>query len=61
MITLFVPSFNHEKYIKKCIESIVSQTYKDFQLYVIDDGSSDGSRKIILELQIKYSFKVVFQ
>ena len=47
MITLFVPSFNHEKYIKKCIESIVSQTYKDFQLYVIDDGSSDGSRKII--------------
>jgi alpha-1,3-rhamnosyltransferase len=61
MVSIIVPSFNHEKYIEKCIESIMNQSYKDFNLIVVDDGSTDGSRGVIERLQIKHSFKVIFQ
>ncbi|WP_455719406.1 glycosyltransferase family 2 protein [Agathobacter sp.] len=43
MISVIVPVYNVEKYLEKCIESILHQTYKDFELVLIDDGSSDSS------------------
>lgn len=54
--SFIVAVYNTEKYIKKCLNSIVNQTYKDFEVIVIDDGSSDGSTKIIREYEKKYSF-----
>ena len=42
-----MPSYNHEKFICETIESILGQTFKDFELIIIDDRSSDGSRQII--------------
>ncbi|MCD7828059.1 MAG: glycosyltransferase [Clostridiales bacterium] len=45
-ISIIVPIYNVEKYLRKCIESILSQTFKDFELILIDDGSSDNSGKI---------------
>lgn len=61
LVSVIVPSFNHEKYITQCIESIINQTYKNLELIVIDDGSRDNSRKILENLQLKYNFKLVFQ
>lgn len=49
MISIIVPVFNCEKYIKECIESIINQTYKDWELLLIDDCSYDLSGKIIDE------------
>lgn len=44
--SIIVPVYNVEKFIKKCIISIVSQTYKDFELIIVNDGTKDDSVKI---------------
>lgn len=46
MLSIIVPVYNVEKYIGKCIESIVNQTYKDLEIILVDDGSTDNSGKI---------------
>ena len=42
-ISIIVPIYNGAKYINKCIEMIINQTYKDFELIIVDDGSTDNS------------------
>lgn len=46
LITVIVPVYNTEKYVSKCIESILNQTYSNFQLIIVDDESSDRSLDI---------------
>lgn len=46
MISVIVPVYNSEKYLKRCIDSILAQTYTDFELILIDDGSTDSSGNI---------------
>lgn len=53
MISIIIPSYNHSKYIKKCIDSMTSQTYQDWELIIIDDGSKDNSNEIISEYNDK--------
>ncbi len=48
-ISVIVPVYNVEKYIKKCIDSLVNQTFKDFEILVVNDGTRDNSIKIIKE------------
>lgn len=43
MISVIVPVYNVEKYLDKCVQSILKQTYKDFELILVDDGSPDNS------------------
>lgn len=56
LVSVVIPSYNHEKYIKESIESVIKQTYKNIELLVIDDGSKDNSPTIIRELGDKYQF-----
>ncbi|MBR6505472.1 glycosyltransferase family 2 protein [Candidatus Saccharibacteria bacterium] len=44
--SIIVPVYNVERYVRQCIESILSQTYDSYELLIIDDGSTDGSGKI---------------
>ena len=53
-VSIIVPVYNCEKYLKKCIESIINQTYKDWELILIDDGSTDSSYDICLKYKKKY-------
>lgn len=46
MLSIIVPVYNVEKYLKKCINSIVNQTYKDIEIILVDDGSTDESGEI---------------
>lgn len=45
-ISIIVPIYNAEKYLSRCIDSILAQTFTDFELLLIDDGSTDNSNKI---------------
>lgn len=49
-ISVIVPVYNTEKYVKKCLESIIKQTMQDFEIIVVDDGSTDDSANIIKEV-----------
>lgn len=50
-ISIIMPAFNSEKYIKKSITSLLFQTYKDIELIIINDGSTDNTENIILDFQ----------
>lgn len=54
-LSIIVPVYNVEKYLRKCIESIISQTFSDFELILVDDGSPDKSPKICDEYAQKDS------
>ncbi len=47
--SLIVPVYNVEKYLAKCLDSILNQTYQDFEIIVVNDGSPDNSQAIIDE------------
>ena len=47
LFSIIVPIYNAEKYIKQCIDSILNQTYKSFELILINDGSTDNTKSIL--------------
>lgn len=51
LVTVVIPSYNHEKFIGKAIESVLGQTYDRLEIIIIDDGSRDNSREIIKSYQ----------
>lgn len=46
-VSIIVAAYNIENYIKRCMDSIVSQTFKDIEIIVVNDGSTDNTSKII--------------
>ena len=48
-VSIIVPVYNTEKYIVRCVSSLVNQSYKDIEIILIDDGSSDNSIKLVEE------------
>lgn len=57
-VSVIVPVYNVEKYIKKCLDSLVNQTLKDIEIIVVNDGSPDNSQSIIDDYVKKYPKKV---
>lgn len=61
-VDVLLATYNGEKYLKEQIDSILEQTYSDFRLLISDDGSTDGTRKILEEYKNKDSrIQVFFQ
>ena len=54
-VSIIVPVFNTENYLKECLESLINQTYKKLEIICINDGSSDNSQKILDEYAKKDS------
>ena len=46
-VSIIVPVYNGEKYIKECVESLQNQNYKNIEIIVVNDGSSDNTEKIV--------------
>ncbi|MGC3977423.1 MAG: glycosyltransferase [Paludibacteraceae bacterium] len=47
LISIVIPNYNSEKYINECIDSIIGQSFHDFEIIITDDGSIDKSIEII--------------
>lgn len=61
-ISIIIPVYNVEKYLPACLDSILNQTYNDFEIVLVDDGSKDSSGKICEEYALKNdSIKVIHQ
>ncbi|QWD49700.1 glycosyltransferase [Polynucleobacter paneuropaeus] len=60
MITFIVPVYNVEKYLAKCVHSLISQSCNDFEILLINDGSTDGSLEICEELASQHVCIKVF-
>ncbi len=57
LVSILIPLYNHEKYVEFAIKSVMNQTYKNIELIVINDGSTDNSDEIIQSLLQKYKFE----
>lgn len=53
LVTVWIPAYNHEKYIQETINSVINQTYKNIELIIINDGSPDKTDEKIMELYDK--------
>jgi len=49
LVSVIVPNYNHARFLKRRLDSVVSQTFKDFELIILDDCSTDDSRTVIEE------------
>lgn len=59
-VSVIVPVYNVEKYIDKCLNSLVNQTISDIEIIIVNDGSPDNSEKIINKYLKKFSDKIVY-
>lgn len=50
LITVVVPCFNHGKYLKECVESLIGQTYPHLEIIIVNDGSKDETREVAAAL-----------
>ena len=61
MISIIIPVYNVEKYLERCVNSILTQSYKDFELILVDDGSSDRSGEICDSFSYDTRVKIIHQ
>ena len=57
--SVLIPVYNTEKYLEECLQSILNQTYQDFEIIIVDDGSSDSSGAICDNFQKAYPEKII--
>ncbi len=56
MFSIIVPVYNVEMYLNKCINSVIEQSFSNYELILVDDGSTDNSGKICDEYAVKYNY-----
>ena len=61
IVTVYITCFNYERFVRTAIESVLKQTYKNIDLIIIDDGSTDKSAEIINEYSSTNNVRIFFQ
>ena len=59
-VSVIVPVYNVEKYLERCLNSLVNQTLDDIEIIIVNDGTKDNSEKIIKEFLDKYPQKIIY-
>ncbi len=59
-VSVIIPVYNVETYLEKCVESVLNQTFRDMEIIVVNDGSTDNSRKILEEIKSKDDRIIIF-
>ena len=59
--SLIIPAYNVEKYIKKCLDSVLNQTYNDYEIIIINDGSTDNTSKLLESYKSNKKIKIINQ
>jgi glycosyltransferase involved in cell wall biosynthesis len=57
-VSVFIANFNYGRYIGKTLDSVLAQTYRDFEIVIVDDGSTDNSRDLLQDYQSRHPDKV---
>lgn len=60
-VTVYITNYNYGKYIDKAIESVLNQSFKDIEIFIIDDGSTDNSKEVIEKYELNKNIKIIFQ
>ena len=59
-VSIIVPIYNVEKYLERCINSLIGQTLEDIQIILVNDGSTDKSGEIAKRYASKYKEKIMY-
>lgn len=51
LVSILIPNYNYAKYLQHCLDSVVNQTYKNIEIIIQDNASTDNSYEIMLEYQ----------
>lgn len=59
-VSVIIPLYNAEKYVGECLDSLLEQTFQDFEVIVVDDCSTDNSAKIVESYAPKFNGRFMF-
>jgi glycosyltransferase involved in cell wall biosynthesis len=60
-VSIIIPMYNEERYIARCLKSLTHQTFQDFEVILIDDGSTDNTVKIAETFKDSFSLTILHQ
>lgn len=55
-VSICIPTYNRKKYLKETIDSILAQAYKDYEIVIVDDGSTDGTKDILKDINVPVTY-----
>jgi glycosyltransferase involved in cell wall biosynthesis len=61
LVSVYITNFNYGSYLNQCVDSVLKQTLQDFELIIIDDGSTDNSKQIIEQYRVLEGTTIIYQ